>query len=246
MRRFAIALTTAAIAGAASAGDFEGRAEYRITNPRGQQGTALALVGPGGARFHVEFSMGQAGMPTIKATTLVRAAERGRVYAIDDTARSYVVLEADSSRDRDWKVTKLGKSKVAGYTCERARIESENSRPAEVCIAAALGRIAFWASSTGGKESEGILAALERAGLYGLPVRWASNEGEGEFVLELVKASRESVPASTFDVPAGYTKREGSRSSAGAHARMQEMMKNMTPEQRKRLEQMMQGQGTAE
>jgi len=113
MRRIAIALITAALAGAATAGDFEGRAEYQITDPRGQHGTALALVGPGGARFHVEFSgpsFAKAGVPVVKATTLVRASERGRVYAIDDNNRSYAVLEAGASRDRGWKVTKLGSS----------------------------------------------------------------------------------------------------------------------------------------
>jgi hypothetical protein len=248
MRRIAIALTAVTLAGAATAGEFEGRAEYQITDSRGQHGTALALVGPGGARFHIEFSMPQAGMPLIKATTLVRADERVHIYAIDDAARSYVVLEGDSAREREWKVTRLGSSSVAGYACERARIESDGSRPAEVCIATTLGRVQFWASSAGGRGDEGMFAALEKAGLGGLPIRWASSEGSGEFVLELVKAHRESVPASTFDVPAGYTRRDGTRSasSSEARARMQDMMKNMSPEQRKRLEQLVQGKGSGD
>jgi len=252
MRRTAIALTTAALASAATAADFEGRAEYQLTDPRGQHGTAEALVGPGGARFHVEFStpqMAQAGMPGIKATTIVKATERGRVYAVDDTARSFAVIESDpGGRDREWKVTKLGSSSVAGYPCERARIESAGSRTAEVCIATTLGRVPFWASSGGGRGSEGMPAALEKAGLNGLPIRWASDEGNGgELVLELVKARRESVPASSFEVPAGYARRGGgsSLSAPDRRARMESALKNLTPEQRSRIEKLLQGQGAA-
>ncbi len=252
MRRTAIALTTAALASAATAADFEGRAEYQLTDQRGQHGTAEALVGPGGARFHVEFStpqMVQAGMPGIKATTIVKAGEKGRVYAVDDNARSYTVIETDpSEHDRGWKVTKLGSSSVAGYPCERARIESEGSRTAEVCIATTLGRVPFWTSSSSGRGSDGMPAALEKAGLNGLPIRWASNEGSGgEFVLELVKLKRESVPGSTFEVPAGYTKR-GSGSSLSAsdrRARMENAMKSLTPEQRKQVEKLLQGKGAS-
>jgi hypothetical protein len=91
-------------------------------------------------------------------------------------------------------------------------------------------------------------AALEKAGLDGLPIRWASNEGrDGEFVLELVKVKHESVPASTFEVPAGYTSRDSgsARSASDRRARMENAMKSLTPEQRKRIEQLLQGKGDA-
>ncbi len=250
MSRIALALIAAALAAAAAAADFEGRAEYQLTGSRDQRGTAVALVGPGGARFHFELSspeMTQAGMPSMKATTLIQSGDRGHIYTIDEVNHSYAVIDTDpKSGDGGWKVTKLGPSSVAGYPCQRARIESEGSRTAEVCVSTTLGRVPIWATARG-QGSEGAPAALARAGLDGLPLRWATDvdRGNGGLVLELVKATRESVPASTFEVPAGYTKRGRGTpiASPDMRARMDEAMKRMTPEQRKRFEQMLHGHG---
>ncbi len=58
-------------------------------------------------------------------------------------------------------------------------------------------------------------------------------------------AAGESVPASAFEVPAGYTNRSRGTpvASPDMRARMEEAMKKMSPEQRKRLEQMLHGNG---
>ena len=109
-----------------------------------------------------------------------------------------------------------------------------------------LGRVPVWATARG-QGGEGAPAALARAGLDGLPLRWADSVegGKGGFVLELVKATRESVPASAFELPAGYTKRGGRTpvASPDMRTRVEEAMKKMTPEQRKHLEQMLHGNG---
>lgn len=250
MCRIAFALAAAALAAAAAAADFEGRAEYKVTGSRDQRGTAEALIGPGGARFHFELTspeLTQAGMPVMKATTLVQSGDRGHVYTIDEARHSYAVIDTDpKEHDSGWKVTKLGPSTVAGYPCQRARIESEGSRNTEVCVSTTLGRVPIWATARG-QGSEGVPAALIRAGLDGLPLRWATEVGEGNggFVLEVVKVTRERVPASAFEVPAGYTNRGRGTpvASPNMRARMEEAMKKMSPEQRKRLEQMLHGNG---
>ncbi len=253
MTRIAIALSVLALAATATAADFEGRAQYRLTGPKGQQGSAEALVGPGGARFHFEFKipeMAQAGMPEIKTTTIIRAADRSHIYTLDDVHHTYAVIETDphGHGGGGWDVTKLGPSSVAGYPCQRARIApSGGSRPAEVCISTSLGRVPVWATARGDAD-EGAPAALARAGLDGLPIRWApdAKDENGGAVLELVKATRESVPASTFEVPAGYTKRETkgpSLASPDVRARMEDAMKNITPDERKKLQQFLHGKG---
>jgi hypothetical protein len=245
-----LALAAAALTGNAAAGDFEGRAEYRLTGSMEQQGTALAVVGPGGARFHLEFTspkMKEMGMAGFNTTTLLKAGDSDHIYSIDEAHHSYLVIDRHpGTRSGGWKVTRLGPSSVAGYPCERARVESgEGSSPAELCIASTLGRVPMWAVA--GRGEEDVPAALARAGLDGLPIRWVANQGaggNGEFVLELVKVTRERVPASEFEVPAGYTKRERqSPSSSEMRARMEERLKNLTPEQRKRVEQLLQGKG---
>ena len=63
--------------------------------------------------------------------------------------------------------------------------------------------------------------------------------------MELTKAEKKSLPASMFEIPAGYTKQEGMMGAAGVMAspeqqeQMRKAMENLTPEQRKQIEDMM-------
>lgn len=248
MRRIAITLAALSLAGPATAADFQGRAQYRITGPRGQQGTAEAVIGPGGARFHFEMT---AGIPGMKATTLIKASDRSHLYIINDDAHAYSVVDTDPrAHDGGWKVTKLGPSSVAGYPCQRARVEaSEGGHPAEVCISTSLGRVPIWATS--GQGDEGAPAALAKAGLDGIPIRWApdAEEGDRAIVLELVKAIPESVSSSAFEVPTGYTKRGGSSPSLASpegRARLEDALKKITPDERNKLKQLLRGKGSGD
>jgi hypothetical protein len=56
IRLVPLVLAAVAITRTASAADFEGRAEYRITGSQDQRGSAVALVGPGGVRFQMELT----------------------------------------------------------------------------------------------------------------------------------------------------------------------------------------------
>jgi len=74
--------------------------------------------------------------------------------------------------------------------------------------------------------------------------------------MEVVKIDKKSLPASTFEIPADYTKSEGglmdmmggmsgpqadeaNKKMGEAQQRMQEALKNMSPEQREMIEKMM-------
>jgi hypothetical protein len=63
--------------------------------------------------------------------------------------------------------------------------------------------------------------------------------------MELVSADRRSVPASTFAIPAGYTKSESMMPMANPEMQkqMRDAMKNMSPEQRKQMQEMMKRHG---
>jgi hypothetical protein len=56
--------------------------------------------------------------------------------------------------------------------------------------------------------------------------------------MELVKLDRRSVPASTFEIPAGYTEAKGGMGmmSPEQQKMMQDQLSKMTPEQRKAYE----------
>ena len=101
-----------------------------------------------------------------------------------------------------------------------------------------------------GAGEEAMVKALKDAGADGLPLKYIMTTGDGSKVtMEVVKVDKKSLPASTFEIPAGYTKSEGGimgmmggmsgPQADEAKKRMDEAMKNMTPEQREMIEKMM-------
>jgi Spy/CpxP family protein refolding chaperone len=73
--------------------------------------------------------------------------------------------------------------------------------------------------------------------------------------MELVRAEKKSLPSSTFQVPAGYTKAENPMAGMGGGGgaqlpkevqdQIREKLSKLTPEQRKQLEEAMKAQGAA-
>ncbi len=60
----------------------------------------------------------------------------------------------------------------------------------------------------GGEEA--LLKALKEAGADGMPLKSIATTADGTKVtMEVVKVNKKSLPASTFEIPAGYTKSEG-------------------------------------
>lgn len=258
------ALVAVLVAGPAAAADFEGVVEGRITGV--MAGTFRAQVGKGGIRSEVEMGMpagpkggpqGMPGMPaSMKQVTLQRRGEPGKVYMLDEARRSYRVIDAAQAREqlRDapaekFTVKKVGKDRVAGFACEKVVATGEKSGAMELCV---TGEIApEWAKSAldQGQGEGGLVAALRQAGVQGYPVRWSRQDGRGGTVaMELTSAKRQAVPASTFEVPAGYEEAKGMPGmppgmSGEAAGQMEEALKQLSPEQRKQMEQMMKGQG---
>ena len=107
---------------------------------------------------------------------------------------------------------------------------------------------------------EALVKALKDAGADGLPLKSITTTGDGAIVtMEVVKVNKKALPASTFELPAGYTKSEGgmmdmmggmsgpqadeARKKLGdAQKQMEDAMKNMTPEQREMIQKMMKQQ----
>jgi hypothetical protein len=220
MRPATILLTTlaAAIAGPARAADFEGRAEYRLDAGARGSGTVVFWIGPAGLRSETQGTVAalQArGITTpLKMTSIVKAKEPRRVYLVDDEHKTYTVVDGDAKKEEAvrWTVARLGTDTVAGYACQRVRVDEDGEPRSELCITQDLGRVSTWITAQ--PDSAGLFQALAREGLDGLPVRWSPLREGGQapaVSLELVKATREPVPAEKLEIPAGYTKRPGGR-----------------------------------
>ena len=111
----------------------------------------------------------------------------------------------------------------------------------------------------GGRE-EALLKALKSAEADGMPLKTIATASDGsKSITEVVKADKKSLPASTFEIPADYTKSAGGmmdmmggmagsqtdeakKKMGDAQKQMDDAMKNMTPEQREMIQKMMKQQ----
>ncbi len=159
-------------------------------------------------------------------------------------------------RQGAWTVKKLGKETVNGYSCEHVLLTRAGDAKSEM---------EWWTSKDisglnyesmrglmrrGSQNDEGMMKALRDAGADGFVVKMVTREKGSPTpvaTMELTKVEKKSLPASMFEIPAGYTKQEGMMGAAGVMAspeqpeQMRKAMENLTPEQRKQIEEMMKG-----
>lgn len=244
----------------AAAAQWEGSLEMKITG-RDTNGTSQALIGKAGARMQMEMTNSQLqkmGQGSMKMTMLVRTAEPGISYMINDAQKSYSridVKEMEKSlparqKEAKWTVKRLGPDHVAGYACDRAVMSQEGSESEnEVCVSKDIvGPASLFNSGRRGASGENLANALKANGLTGMPIRMIVREKakpEALMTWELVKAEKRPVPASTFEIPAGYQEKSmvGTMLSPAQQKQMEDSMKNLTPEQRKMIEEMMKKKG---
>jgi hypothetical protein len=263
MKKTVLAMLAGAVLAATPAlAQFEGELAMKLTMREGS-GTGKAFISKAGARSELDIQTAQ--MP-IKVTTLVRTANPDVMYMINDQAKTYAEMDlrklreqAAKVRDRNkeaWTVRKIGKETVNGYSCEHVLVtRSEDSKTEQD----------WWTSKDvaglsfesmrglmrrGNQSDEGIMKALRDAGADGFVVKMVTREKGNPTpvsTMELTKAEKKSLPASLFEVPAGYTKQEGMMGTMGVMApeaqdQMRKAMENLTPEQRKQIEDMMKKQ----
>jgi hypothetical protein len=139
---------------------------------------------------------------------------------------------------------------VAGWACERALVNQEGTETDnEMCVSKEIvGSADLFNAGRRDASSQGLAKALKANGLDGMPIRMiVRRKGDPEAMMawELVKAEKRALPASTFEVPAGYeeTSAMGAMLSPAQKKQMDDAMKNMTPEQRKMIEEMMKKKG---
>jgi len=249
------------LAAAVAIGQSEGVADYKISGGS-MNGTGRLSFSKAG--YRVEWTMdvsedaarrGGRGPKEMKMTMFGKASEPDVVYTVNDATKTWSSWSTKDAQERAEKakttytVERLGTDKVAGFECQNARIKSSTGSVTEVCVTKELSAPAGWLSSmnrnrgAGGSWTNG----LREAGIDGFPIRWATKgEGRGESVtMEMTKFERKTIPASAFQVPAGYEKSDAMSVGMSPEQKKQldEALKNMTPEQRKQYEEMMKQHG---
>ncbi len=259
MRAHVLAGVVAAVFPWLALGDFEGVLDSKMSgeNTNGSMRTWISKVGVRNEMDVQSPEAEKAGMgKSFRMVTLVKAAQPDVTYLLDDNRKTYSVLEhkpGTYKSDETFTAKRIGKDTVAGFACDQVNVTSSRGHELEMCVARDMIGGSAWIRAFQQRaedQGHGLMKALSDAGVKGLPIRWVSKgkDGHGPFRVELVSARRQPVPASTFEIPAGYTKSEVAMPAMSpemakkmdeAMKRQQEALEKMSPEQRKQMEEMM-------
>ena len=248
---------------------FEGVLEMKMTvagksGEGGGGGTMNLAVAKAGTRSEMNMTFGPTEM---KMVMLQKNDTPDMLYRINDADKTYTEIDMAKMRQMagqqqkasEYTVEKLGQETLLGYKTQHVLVKVKNAANGngmnmEMWTAKDLLDYATFSKlqarpDRGGRE-EALLKALKAAEADGMPIKAITTGTDGSKVtLEVVKADKKSLPASTFEIPAGYTKSAGGMmgmmgGASGAQAdaakkKMDDALKNMTPEQRQMIEKMM-------
>ena len=246
---------------------FEGYIEMKMTMKEGS-GTMKGQISSVGTRTEVEAKVPQMGEMPITLTMIMKFNNPDVVYMLNDATKAYVEINmkdvgdpAKNRPDKEYTVKKLGKEKVAGYTCEHLLLTAQDGTEAEVWSTRDLVDLGvfrdYMQRNRQGAELRGIMKALKQADAGDFIARMISRDKTGApaVTLELVKAEKRAVAASLFEIPAGYKKQASMLSmmpsmipgipplSPEQQQTINRGMEKLTPEQRKMLEGMLKPRG---
>jgi len=257
-------------------GQFEGVLEMKMTmggadGEGGGGGTMNVAVSKAGTRSEMNMQMGAMAM---KMVMLQKNDTPDTVYRINDANKTYTEIDlakmqgmANQQKDaKKYTVEKLGQETILGYKTQHVLVKEESTGSGKGTITemwsakdlldyATFSKLQARRGKAAGEEA--MLKALKDAGADGMPLKSLTTTGDGTKVtMEVVSVDKKALPASTFEIPAGYTKSEGGlmdmmggmtgpqsddakKKMDDAQQRMNEAMKNMSPEQRATIEKMM-------
>ena len=248
---------------------FEGVLEMKMTmagkdGEAGGGGTMNLAVGKAGTRSEMNMQMGTMGMNMVM---LQKTDTPNTLYRLNDANKTYTEIDLAKMREmagqqpdsKKYTVEKLGQETILGYKTQHVMVKEQNPGPGNAMTTemwtakdlldyATFSRMQARQGKGGGQEA--LVKALKEAGADGVPLKSVTTTADGAKVtMEVVKVDKKSLPASTFEIPSGYTKSAGGMmdmmggmsgpQADEAQKRMDEALKNMSPEQREMIEKMM-------
>ena len=233
-------------------------------------GAGKTYISKIGWRSEIEMSNPQMaamnGGKPFRMVSLGKLADPDLMYTVNDATKTYAVINAKEMREmaakidkkeKKFAVEKLGKDHVAGLACEKVHVAEEGGGMViDACMSKEFASGEWMkAMNRSGRGAGDWMKAVRDAGVEGYPVRMTmtSKEMTGATTsMEITKVERKSIPASMFEVPPGYKETsvmgamaqspEQAKQMEDAQKQLQKAMENMTPEQRKMLEEMMKKQ----
>lgn len=218
MRR-ALPLLLALSSAPALAAEFEGILEMKLlVDPEAKGGwkggTVRILVSKAGMRSEV---VAQTARQPIQLVSLVRASEPTVTYTLDEATKTYQKLDNTEAPDKPAgeapALKRLGQEKLLGRTVEHVLLTSSaKGKEEELWIDTTLVPPARFVSAFERDGGDDWWTALKAAGLQGIPLKIvfrSTAKGSKGTGVEATRLERKSLPASTFDIPAGYREAKG-------------------------------------
>jgi len=202
---------------------------------------------------------------------LYKINDANKTYSEIDLAKLQAMVP-HSQTEQKVTVKKLGQEEVLGYKTQHVLVTTgsddspRGKTTTELWTAKELGDFSTFekfqsSHGPGGTGGQAMSKALKDAGAEGMPLKSVTTTPDGgKGTMEVVRVDNRALPAATFEIPADYTKSSGGMMDmmggmSGAQAdemkaktdaarqKMNEAMKNMSPEQRQMMEQMMKQRG---
>jgi len=239
-KSFAVIFTLLLFSSTAFA-DFKGYLDIKMS-AQNVETTSRQYIANGNLRSESKVNI--PGMGEKKVTTIMKASNPDLVISIDEQNKTYSEINLkdlpmmqfeeddegeDEGEEAEVKVEKLGRGKVLGYNCDHVRIISEDQTTELWVTKDVLGFETFSEMTRQDeKQNEGLMKSLQVSGLNGFPLKM--KEASTGMTWEVTKIKKQNVPASKFEVPAGYKKQSmpgmGSMSQE-QRDQMQKMMEKM-------------------
>jgi hypothetical protein len=174
-------------------------------------GTIKLAIAKAGMRGEIDLHLGQGG--GMKSVVLCKTDTPNVNYLITDADRTYTEMDVSQPTGApaqvEWTVQKLGREKLLGYKTQHvlAKAKTGPSQSMELWLATGFLDFETYRKLQAGSGGEGLTQALKEAGAEGMPLKVViTTEERGQVRMEVVKAEKKSLPASTFEIPAGYTR----------------------------------------
>lgn len=236
--------------------EFEGILEMKVTMAQSGGGTAKISISKLGTLSETKINV--QGMST-ETSVLFKTSSPDLAYALNPKAKTYQEINMKAAKEMaakevpDYDVKKIGTETINGWKCDHLIVSDKN------------GSMDVWTSKDIGTMSEfekvfqqqagssdaliKKLKAINADGFWVKMTRKGADGAGGSITMELTKAEKKKLNPATFDIPAGYSKAAaptmggpGGQIPPEVMQKLQERMKDMTPEQREQLMKAMQQQ----
>ncbi|MCX6179560.1 MAG: DUF4412 domain-containing protein [Chlorobiales bacterium] len=232
-----ILLTATVCNSASAASKFTGIMEMMLKMPNGSAEITY-YFGNDVQRMDMAMQMDKIPEP-LKTTVITKASQPDQAYIINHKAKNYTVVNLKTAAenamlldfDSNYKLAKLGKQTIKGYTCEHISLTSSTEK-LELWVTRDLGDFSTFRilqSQNPHLSNTSLAKTLKNEGIEGFPVKIKQYNDNGPYVMELMQIWPKALPPSDFNVPAGYQKVTSNQKPLGTQekAHLKTLMEKM-------------------